>query len=208
MNLKRLIILSTIMMVFLSCAVKEKPEFIKVENIKILESTSTYVTLTADALFLNPNDIGGELKTGGDFAGRFTPGFKNNTSYQINPFIQYKGLEFFGIYETSKGSKAEGNEKGSFTQVGTELLYRFGEQGQFYIAGRYNSVIGNADFAPGSAKPNEQKITRTNIGAGWFMTKNTLVKLEYVTQEYNDQFGGALNAAKMNGVVLEAVIGF
>ena len=65
MNLKRLIILSTIMMVFLSCAVKEKPEFIKVENIKVLESTSTYVTLTADALFLNPNDIGGELKTDG-----------------------------------------------------------------------------------------------------------------------------------------------
>jgi len=65
MNLKRLIILSTIMMMFFSCTVKEKPEFIKVENIKVLESTSTYITLTADALFLNPNDIGGELKTDG-----------------------------------------------------------------------------------------------------------------------------------------------
>lgn len=162
-------------------------------------------------------NIGGELKSGSDFAGRFTPGFKNNTSYQINPFIQYKGLEFFGIYENSKGSKAEGNEKGSFTQLGTELLYRFGEQGQFYVAGRYNSVYGNADFASGSTKPNEQKIDRTNIGAGWFMTKNILMKLEYVKQSYNSAAAewspnawtpATLSGAEMNGIVLEAVISY
>ena len=60
---KPLIILSTICIVFFSCSVKEKPVFVNVENIKVLESTSKYVTLTADALFINPNDIGGELKS-------------------------------------------------------------------------------------------------------------------------------------------------
>ena len=62
---KPLIILSTICIVFFSCSVKEKPVFVNVENIKVLESTSKYVTLTADALFINPNDIGGELKSDG-----------------------------------------------------------------------------------------------------------------------------------------------
>ena len=50
-------------MSFFSCSVKEKPEFLSVENIKVIESTSKYVTITADALFMNPNDIGGNLKT-------------------------------------------------------------------------------------------------------------------------------------------------
>lgn len=63
MKPKLLIILSTIFLLIFSCNIKEKPEFLRVENIKVLESTSNHVTLTADALFLNPNDIGGELKT-------------------------------------------------------------------------------------------------------------------------------------------------
>jgi len=63
--MKRLIILSTICITFLSCSVNKKPEFVKVKNIKVIESTSTYVTLSADALFMNPNDIGGELKSDG-----------------------------------------------------------------------------------------------------------------------------------------------
>ncbi len=63
--MKKLIILLTIIITLLSCKVKEKPEFLRVENIKVLESTSEYLTLTADAYFINPNDIGGELKSDG-----------------------------------------------------------------------------------------------------------------------------------------------
>jgi hypothetical protein len=154
---------------------------------------------------------GGELVEGGDFSGRFTPGFKNNTSYQLNPFIQYKGLEFFGIYEVSEGNRSEGEVKGSFTQIGTELTYRFGELGQFYLAGRYNSVNGNKQYAAGGTQPNDQKITRTNLGAGWFMTKNVLMKLEYVKQSYNSDtsvWSNTLSGAEMNGFVFEAAISF
>ena len=61
--MKKLIILSTICFAVMSCSVNEKPQFIGVENIKVLESSSKYVTFTADALFINPNDIGGELQT-------------------------------------------------------------------------------------------------------------------------------------------------
>lgn len=61
--MKRLIILSTLCITLFNCTVKEKPVFLNVENIKVVESTSKYITFTADAFFLNPNDIGGELKT-------------------------------------------------------------------------------------------------------------------------------------------------
>lgn len=160
---------------------------------------------------------GGDFASSGDFSSRFNPGFNNNTSFQLNPFIKHKGLEFFGIYEVSKGDKVEGNEEGSFTQLGTEVLYRFGSQKQLYVAGRYNSVAGNADFAAGATEPSEQKINRLNIGGGWFMTKNILVKLEYVKQSYNSDASAwspnawtpaVLSGAEMNGFVVEAVIGF
>lgn len=61
--MKRLTILLTLSFIFFNCSVKEKPVFLNVENIKVKESTSKHITFTADALFLNPNDVGGELKT-------------------------------------------------------------------------------------------------------------------------------------------------
>ena len=52
-------------------------------------------------------------------------------------------------------------------------------------------------------------ITRFNIGGGWFMTKNVLAKVEYVTQKY-DGFatGNIFDGGKFNGFVAEAVISF
>ncbi|MDO5981199.1 hypothetical protein [Flavivirga spongiicola] len=61
--MRNIIILSTMLFVFISCSVNEKPEFLYVENIKVQESTAKHITFTADAFFINPNDIGGELKT-------------------------------------------------------------------------------------------------------------------------------------------------
>ena len=55
-----------------------------------------------------------------------------------------------------------------------------------------------------------REISRVNIGGGWFMTNNVLVKLEYMNQEYSG--AGFANSrfqdGQFNGIVLEAVIGF
>lgn len=140
---------------------------------------------------------------GSDFAPRFNPRFGSHTAVQINPFVKFKGLEFFGVYEmTSNGNSEVG---GSFSQLGAELLYRFGSTEQFYLGGRYNSVSGNM-----SDNADEITISRINIGGGWFLTKNVLAKLEYVTSSYT----GAgydmtpYQGLEFNGAVIEAVIGF
>jgi len=142
-------------------------------------------------------------------SGRFNPGFNKETAIQINPFVKYRGLEFFGIFEQTTGNNGrENREDGSFTQLGAELLYRFGSWDQFYIGGRYNSVSGNGDYASGSDEPAEKQIDRVNFGGGWFITKNTLVKLEYVSQNYDENFSGQLEEANFSGAVMEAVISF
>lgn len=61
--MKIIIILSTISLILFSCSIKEKPKFLHVENFKVHISNSKYITISTDAFFLNPNDIGGELQT-------------------------------------------------------------------------------------------------------------------------------------------------
>lgn len=139
---------------------------------------------------------------GSDFLPRFNPNFGSHTAFQINPFLKYQGLEFFGVFEITNNSADAG---GDFTQTGAELIYRFGGWDQLYIAGRYNKVSGNS--ADGAA---DREINRTNIGGGWFLTKNVLAKLEYVKQSYDGAAWDTtlFQGAEFDGIVIEAVISF
>lgn len=151
-----------------------------------------------------------------DFSGRIHPGFSDQTAFMINPFIKYGGLEFFGVFEQVMGNNgADNREDGKYTQIGAELLYRFGSWDQFYVGGRYNTVSGHGDYAEGGTAPETKTVDRINFGGGWFMTKHTLVKVEYVTQQYDENWtnpwtGGpsAITEGQFSGVVLEAVISF
>ena len=89
------------------------------------------------------------------------------------------------------------------TQLAGELLYRFGNSENFYIGTRYNTVsaelAGNLDV----------DINRLQVGAGWFMTKNILAKVEYVRQTYDGYPStNILNDGKFDGLMVEAVISF
>jgi hypothetical protein len=61
--MKKFIILLTLYSFLFSCTVTETPQYVGLENIQVIESTSKFITIGADALFINPNDIGGKLKT-------------------------------------------------------------------------------------------------------------------------------------------------
>ena len=148
--------------------------------------------------------------------GTFNPGFKNwATSYMINPFVKFKGLEIFGTIElASGGDKAGFDAKRTANQYAADLVYRFGKTEQFYIAGKYNTVSGKLS----NADANEVTVNRIESSIGWFMTKNILAKLDYVSQNYEDytQFVGNVPTGNANnfyggnfkGFMFEAVISF
>tara|TARA_Y100001972_G_scaffold127745_1_gene185628 strand:- start:12783 stop:14036 length:1254 start_codon:yes stop_codon:yes gene_type:complete len=145
---------------------------------------------------------------GGDFSGRYNPRFPYHTAIQINPFIKFQGLEFFGVYEmTNNGEETESGAEvgGSFTQIGAEAIYRFGGREQLYLGGRYNAVSGEQTETAAT-----REINRLNLGGGWYLTKNILTKVEYVSQTYKgDGFSSSdFQGAEFNGLVIEAVIGF
>lgn len=138
-------------------------------------------------------------------SGRFNPSLNNQvTAVMFNPFVKYKGFEFFGTYERAEGRAATEAETRVFTQLGAEALYRFGNNENFYFGGRFNQVTGE-EIGTG----NDLDITRIQVGAGWFMTKNVLAKIEYVSQTYDGFTAGErFDGGKFNGLMVEAAISF
>jgi hypothetical protein len=61
--MKKALILFGILMLITSCAVKKRPIFLKVDNVKIIDVNNKTIKLGADAFFKNPNDIGGKFYT-------------------------------------------------------------------------------------------------------------------------------------------------
>ena len=135
-------------------------------------------------------------------SGRYNPALRNKiTAIMFNPFIKYQGLEFFGTIETAKGNRS-GLDERTANQFAGELIYRFGNDEDYYIGGRYNKVDSEEESG------DEIEISRFNLAAGWFMTKNILLKAEYVSQKYDGYSPGAFEDGKFDGFMLETVISF
>ncbi len=181
------------------------------EDLRVRLTGSVYHTGRSARTYLYAGDRAGSryynilTENSGEFRiPRFDPGFSNElTSIMINPFVRYKGLEFFGVIESSSGKARAEADRRNFQQYAADLLYRFGNNDDFYIGGRYNLVTGETNAG------DDVDITRFNVGGGWFMTKNVLTKVEYVNQQYDGFSGGSVfNGGEFSGLMIEAVISF
>jgi hypothetical protein len=173
-------------------------------------------------------------------SGRFNPGFSDKVSaYAGNLFVKFHGLESFTTIETGSGrSRTETTGERNFTQLATDLIFRFGADENFWVGARYNTVTGQlfngtalpaltqvtpasptytgapavttkVDFAARGKGMYDVTINRLAFSAGWFITKNVMAKVEYVTQDYkNFLYNDIRSNANFNGFVAQAVIGF
>src|SRR5690625_838339 len=185
------------------------------QDLRVRLTGSMYHTAQSEKTWLYSGDRAGsryyyvmelpDASSAGNFtSGRFDPGFNNKmTAFMINPFVKYKGLEFFGTAEFVQGKNTPEPDTRDALQLAGDLIYRFGRNDDFYVGARYNMV--DADLASGE----DVKITRFNIGGGMFLTDNIMMKMEYVHQKY-DGFDQTprLHEGKFKGVVLEAAISF
>lgn len=140
------------------------------------------------------------------FSGRYNPRFSQQVlTFMINPFFTYKGIELFGTYEMARGRVITEKEMRSATQYAVDVLYRFPQQRKnFWIGARYNVV---------SAEPtlNSTHVTISRyVGSlGWFLTKNIMLKAEYVNQFYQGFSANDIRSGgKFNGFMMEASVGF
>ena len=138
-------------------------------------------------------------------SGRFNPGFsKKVDAFMLNGFVKAAGLELFGTFEKAKGRGKNETAGRDATQYAIDAVYRFGKNENLFVGGRYNTV--KAELM-GVAQ--DVQIDRYNFGAGWFVTKNVLLKGEYVNQQYKDfATTDYRNGGEFKGYVIQAVVGF
>lgn len=152
-----------------------------------------------------------ELSKSNFATGRYQPGFNYQvTTFMTNVFSKYAGFEVFGTFEKAKGRgyKASGAQlpKRNVTQFAVDALYYFNvfSEEDLYLGVRYNTLKGELSNNVGDGK-----IDRFAVAAGYFLTKNVLVKGEWVKQKYAGfPTNNVYNGAQFNGFVLQAVIGF
>lgn len=140
------------------------------------------------------------------FSGRFNPGFsQENHSFMGNLFLKYKGLELFGTIENAKGRTITETANRGAKQYAGDIIYRFPAATEnFWIGYRYNTVsatiVGNST---------DVTVNRSAASAGWFLTKNIMMKGEWVSQQYKDfDATNLFNGGKFSGLVLQAAISF
>jgi hypothetical protein len=138
------------------------------------------------------------------WSGNIRPGFANRvTALQLNPFVKVGGLELFGVAEQAKGRASTEAADRTWRQYAGDVVYRFlGDQ--LYVGGRYNVAKGEL-----AGVANDVSANRMQLGGGWFLTPNVLLKGEYVNQKYNDfPTTDIRNGGKFHGVMVEGVVAF
>ncbi|WP_412068610.1 hypothetical protein [Rubrivirga sp. IMCC43871] len=148
--------------------------------------------------------------------GRINPGFTESvTSVMVNPFAKVRGLELFGTYEVTSGyggGEAESIDR-AWTQIAADAVYRFLPREQAYLGARYNRVSGelagprvNGAITTAGA---DVSIDRVEVAAGWFPTRNLLLKVAYVDQQYNDfPATDILSGGGFDGFMVEGTLAF
>ena len=144
------------------------------------------------------------------FSGRINPSFTNQiTTMQFNLFAKAYVFELFGTFENARGrtntEKLANFDKRSVNQIAVDGVLRLGAKEQIFLGVRYNQLKGQM-LTSNAAK---QTVNRFAIGGGWFVTKNILMKAEYVNQDYKDfPTGNPYNVGNFKCIVINAAVGF
>ena len=138
-------------------------------------------------------------------SGRLNPDFTNQiTAIMINPFVKFRGLEFMGTIEISRGKLNAETDFRNATQLAGEVLYRFLPNESAFVAARYNVVDANIGGTNADVS-----VDRMQFAAGWFPTRNLLVKFEYVTQNHDGFIETDIrHGMKFDGFMIEAALAF
>jgi len=186
----------------------------KLDDIRFSLTGSFYANNKAASNTLYTGDRGGSpyydvlentasTETANAWSGQVRPGFSNKVNAEVvNPFIKVGGAEFYGHFETATGGAFTEPKLRTLHQNVYEALYRLADD-KLYLGGRYIHVTGELL----SKTYTDQTVNRTQLGGGWFVTPNTLAKLEWVTQKYLDfptndiRYGGQFKGFMVSGTI-------
>lgn len=137
------------------------------------------------------------------WSGAIQPSLNELHAVVFNPFVSFHGLELYGNIERARGKNATETVRRQWNQNAIEGTYRLlGDK--LYATARYNTAKGKL---PGFTE--DATVVRTQVGGGFFITKNILTKVEYVRQQDKDfPLLDIRHGGKFQGLVAEGSIAF
>ena len=185
------------------------------DSLRVRLTASTYISYRSASNTLFTGDRGGSpyydvmenvnsTETAQAWSGNVRPGFSNVVhAYVFNPFLKYRGFEFFGNVETATGKANAEPQKRTIRQLAGEGLYRFLDD-KLYGGLRYNVVNGQL-----VGIPNDITVKRLQVGGGWFVIPTLLAKLEYIDQRYEGFPSRDIrNGGRFNGLMATGTVAF
>ena len=126
-------------------------------------------------------------------------GYKDLTASMTNLFIKCHDTEFFGLVEYAEGAN-QSNEDFEMLHYSAEVVQRFSGD-KFWAAARYENAVVERE---GDSLDDE--LTQYQVGLGWFLSKNAVMKAEYIKQERENM--AAYPGAKFDGFMISAALSF
>jgi LEA14-like dessication related protein len=127
--MKKFFALGLLILSLIACTVSKEPDYKGVENVKVESYTTKNVTLTMDAVYYNPNDIGGDVarvdidvfmdgkKIANATAPKFSFDKKSDFKVPLRVVVPYKELK-------GKGKGLLGNIVSALTNKKIKLQYK------------------------------------------------------------------------------------
>jgi hypothetical protein len=143
-------------------------------------------------------------------AGQILPKTSQDLSaYMINLLLTWKGTELFVNYDTVEdadpdGSASAATDKEAWNQIAVDLKQMVTDN--TYLAARYNV----ADHVKAAGVDSDEEVERQQVALGHYLTPTSVVKLEYVNQEYKNfaRSGDLRNGGQFSGFIAEGAVHF
>jgi hypothetical protein len=130
-------------------------------------------------------------------------------AYMVNLLFQWQATELFLNYDKVEdadpdGSASDASLKEAWDQMAVDVKQGLGENA--YIAVRYNK----AQHLKAAGVSSEEEVLRSQVAFGYYLTSSSLLKLEYVSQEYKNfaSVGDLRNGGKFSGFIAEGSVHF
>ena len=136
---------------------------------------------------------------------------QNVTAYQFDGYYNALPFKVFGMYGYTKDADINGSAPGtpqeSWSYYGGDITYYLTPA--LYVAGRY-SAASSSMYKGINVSANLVNANRIQIGAGVWVTKTMLLKLEYVNQQYKNfpVSSGYGNNARFHGFTTQFSVAF
>ena len=133
------------------------------------------------------------------------------TAYQFDGYYNLKLLQIFEMYGYTKDAdingSAPGNQQESWSYFGGDVAYYLFPA--LYLAARCGESISNL-YKGKDVSANPVSAGRFQVGAGVWVTKTMLLKLEYVNQQYKNFPTNSLYGynAKFHGLTTQFSVAF